>query len=305
MTGTLVIIGATGELGGKTILAACADDATGWPGDIVATYNNSPPVLGLSRVTWVKLDCSDHKAVRSLVVSLSELAAVVYCAVPKHGGAAGKGGALVRAGVVDDVVNCAEAVALIDAKFVMVSTDLVFDGSIPEGESYDEASKTCPPNPYGVYKQQMEQQLLALSGKIVVARTSLILTMDEPPYGKGIQFVVDCINGKKGEIELFTDEWRNMSFSDDLGRALVELAKPQCTHVGLIHMVSDEVTNRWELAKLLAKRLGLEDKLGKFAKSGLSAESGLNRPLNCALSTKLKNKVLTTHIDGISERLSK
>ncbi|CAN8067426.1 unnamed protein product [Agarophyton chilense] len=303
--GPLVIIGGTGELGFKTVLAACAEGSTAWPGDIIATYNNSAPHLGLPRVTWVKLDCADHKAVRSLIVSLCDLAAVVYCAVPKHGGAAGAGGALVRAGIVDDVLNCAEAVALVGARFVAISTDLVFDGRIPPGKCYDEASSTCPPNPYGEYKQQMEKQLLALSGKIVIARTSLILTMDEPPYGKGIQFVLDCIEGKKGEIELFTDELRNMSFSDDLGRALVELAKPQCAHLGVIHMVSDEVTNRWELAKLLAKRLSIEHKLGKFAKSGLSANSGLGRPLNCSLSTKLKNKVLETHIDGISERMSK
>lgn len=302
--GTLVIIGGTGELGRKAVLAACADGPSAWPGSLVATYNNSPPPFTSPKVNWVHLDCADHKAVRSFILSQAHLAAVVYCAVPKHGGAAGKGGSLVRAGIVDDVVNCAEAVTIVAAKFIAISTDLVFDGNIPPSDSYSETSLTCPPNPYGQYKEQMERQLLTLSGKIIIARTSLILTMDEPHFGKAIQFVVDCINGKHGEIELFTDELRNMSFSDDLGRALVELAKPHCTHVGLIHMVSDEVTNRWELAKLLAKRLKLEHNLGKWAKSGISAKSGLNRPLNCSLCTELKNKVLKTHIDGISERLA-
>lgn len=300
---TLIIIGATGELGKETLEAAIARDGTGWPGKIIATYNNSAPHKFHKRISWDKLDCADHKSVRELLAAQSRLGAVLYCAVPKHGGAAAKGSDSVRAGIVDDVVNCAEAVVMLGARFVAVSTDLVFDGKLPEGERYEEGAVTCPPNPYGKYKAEMERRLLGLSGKVVVARTSLILSMEGERYGKGVQFVVDCLEGKRGEIELFTDEWRNMSFADDLGKAMVELGREECRHTGLIHMVSDEVTNRWELANLLATKLGLEDKLGVMAKSGLSSQSGLNRPLNCALSTKVRQAVLKTQIRGISERL--
>lgn len=300
---TLIIIGATGELGEKTLDAAISEDGTGWPGKLIATYNNSAPPKFHERVSWLKLDCADHKSVRELLASQNRLGAVLYCAVPKHGGAGGIGGDSVRAGIVEDVVNCAEAAVMLDARFIAVSTDLVFDGKIPEGERYEESSLTCPPNPYGKYKVEMERRLLGLSGKVVVARSSLILSMEGGKFGKGVQFVVDCLEGKHGEIEMFTDEWRNMSFADDLGRAMVELAKEECGHTGLIHLVSDEVTNRWELAKLLAKKLGLEDKLGVYAKSGLSSQSGLNRPLNCALSAKVRQAVLKTEIRGISEHL--
>lgn len=301
---TLIIIGGTGELGKKVVEAAISGTAVGWPGNVIATFFSSPPEVHHNRVTWAKLDCGDHKAVRSLLAEQASLGAVLYCAVPKHGGAAGKGGDTVRAAIVDDVVNCAEAVVLLGARFVAVSTDLVFDGRIPSEQVYTEKSQTCPPNPYGKYKAEMERRLMELSGKIVIARTSLILTVDEGAYGKGAQFVVDCLLGKHGEIEIFTDELRNMSFSDDLGLAMVELAKDECGHVGFIHMVSDEITNRWELAKLLAKKLGIEEKLGVHAKSGLSAESGLNRPLNCSLSTELTQVVLKTKIRGVTERLS-
>lgn len=300
---TLIIIGATGELGRKTVEAACAEDGTGWHGEIIATYYSSAPKSLCSRVKWQKLDCSDHKEVRTLLASQASLGAVAYCAVPKHGGAAGKGGQAVRTGIVDDVVNAAEAVVMLGARFVAISTDLVFDGNIPAGDLYNEKSTTCPPNPYGKYKVDMEERLSGLSGKVVIARTSLILTLDEDYTGKGVQFVVDCMDGKHGEIEIFTDELRNMSFSDDLGKAIVELAKAECSHVGVVHMVSDDITNRWELAKLLARKLGKEHMLGKYAKSGLSAKSGLNRPLNCGLSTKLVKSVLKTRIRGVSERL--
>lgn len=301
---SLIIIGGTGELGQKVVEAACSDKSTGWPGKIIATYFSSFPQKKHPRLVWQKLDCGDHKEMRSLIAQQNALGAVLYCAVPKHGGAAGKGGGPIRAGIVDDVVNCAEAVVMLGARFVVVSTDLVFDGHISPGELYTEKSPTCPPNPYGKYKEEMEDRLMGLSGKVVIARTSLILTMEEGNYGKGVQFIIDCLTGKHGEIELFTDELRNMSFADDLGLAMVELAKDDCRHNGLIHMASDETTNRWELAKLIAKKLGLEDKLGVHARNGLSTKSGLNRPLNCSLSTELRQSVLKTEIRGISERLS-
>lgn len=302
---TLIIIGGTGELGRKAVQAAQSTGETGWPGNIIATHHHSPPPHYHPRVTWTPLDCSDQKAVRSLIASQTGLGAVIYCAVPKHGGAAGKGGDSVRVGIVDDVVNCAEASVMVAARFIAVSTDLVYDGRLPVGQRYCEASLPAPCNAYGRYKVEMEERLGRLSGGVVIARTSLILTMDKGgEYGKGVRFVVDCLEGKHGEIEIFTDELRNMSFADDLGLALVELAKRDCPFKGgVINLVSDEVTTRWELAKRVAAKLGMEDKLGGVVKSGLSAKSGLDRPLNCALSTELRNRVLKTNIRGLSERL--
>lgn len=302
---TLIIIGGTGELGRKTVAAAEATDGSGWTGDIIATYKTSAPNQSMSRTQWHYLDCADHKAVRTFLLSQGSLATVLYCAIPKGGNASATHNDGLHGGIVEDVLNCGEAVAILGGRFVAVSTDLVFDGKKERNDAYNELSATSPINAYGQYKAEMERRLLSISGKIVIARTSLILTMDEgQQYGKGMQFVVDCVNGKHGEIELYTDELRNMSFADDLGRAMVELGQPQCEHIGLVHMVSEENTSRWELAKLVAKHLGVEDLLGKWAKSGLSSQSGLTtRPLNCSLSTKLRETVLKTKIRGISERL--
>lgn len=298
---TIIIIGGTGELGYQTVLAAEATDGTGWSGNIIATYHNSAPKKGTTRTHWQPLDCSDHKAVRSMLASQTSLAAVLYCAVPKGANANAKTSDVLRSGIVDDVLNCAEAVCMIGARFVAVSTDLVFNGNIPTQERYTVDSQVSPMNAYGKYKAEMEKRLFGLNGKIIIARTSLILTVgDDVPYGKGAQFVVDCINGKHGQIELFTDETRSMSFADDLGRVMVELGKKDCPHSGVVHMVSEEATNRWELAKLLAKRMSCENLLGKDVSSGLSSQSSMKRPLNCALVPSTFN----TRIQGISERLA-
>lgn len=304
--GALLVVGAMGELGSHTVAAA----VEAWNGPVIAVCHSSSPKASManaSGATWVHLDCSDHKAVRTYFAAAQRISAVIYCAVPKHRGANETGADSVRAGIVDDVVACAEAAAMIGARFVAVSTDLVHDGLKPAGERYSESDPPTPTNAYGRFKVDMERELANISSAIVIARSSLILTLGDGadvPHGKGIRFVVEAIEGRHGEIEIFEDELRNMSFGDDLGRALVELASPSCAHRGIINLVSDETTNRWELAKLLAKKLGKEDLLGVHAKSGLSKDSGMNRPLNCALSSDLAKKVLNTKIRGISERLA-
>ena len=306
------MIGGTGELGSATVIAACAKH--GWEGTVYATYRTAPPNAALrnaaSRAEWIHLDCAEHKQVRSLLASASHrIVAVVYCAVPKHKGANDSGSSpSIRAGIVDDVVAAAEATAMSGGRFVAVSTDVVYDGNLPAGQLYKVDSPVSPTNPYGKFKAEMEDQLKNISSSIVIARSSLILSLkddgdENSTHGKAIRFVLSAINGDHGKIELFEDELRCMSFADDLGAALVELASPDCTHTGVIHIVSDEVTNRWELAKKLAKKYGLDDKIGKFAINGLSKDSGFNRPLNCALDSTLTRKVLKTKIRGISERL--
>jgi len=293
----LLVIGGAGELGRSTVLAAATEWSGGREG-LWATYHSTlPDAELLNAAQWIQLDCSDHEAIRETIMKVNPTG-VIYCAVPKHGGAAGKGGDKVMNGIVDDVVAAAEASVIIGARFIAISTDQVFDGKLSEGLCYKETDEINPTNPYASYKTVMEKKLLTLAGPIIICRTSLILTME--PIGKGIEFVVKCLRGEMGEIVLFTDELRNMTFSDDLGSGLVELAESTCEFRGIVHLVSDEITNRYELSKKLSKVLGIET---NFVKSGLSKESGMNRPANLSLDTTLIKSVLRrTKLRGVSER---
>lgn len=166
---------------------------------------------------------------------------------------------------------------------------------------------------YARYKVEMENALHGMP-HVLIARTSLILSLGNEdagiPPGKGVQFVVDALQGKapnqNGPFVMFTDELRCMSFSDDLGAALVEIAGQEGNifRHRVVHLVSDEVTNRYELACRLARHFDMSEAINRFVIAGLSAESGLNRPLNCALSNNLLKSLLkTTRIRGLSERL--
>lgn len=131
------------------------------------------------KITWQQLDASDHARVES-VVRGQRVCAVVYCAVPKHQGAAATDTPALHRGIVDDVTHCARIACDTGARFVVVSTDQachcppplppasttnasacaaqVWDGR--QGSPYTETDAPTPINAYGRAKADMEASLL-------------------------------------------------------------------------------------------------------------------------------------------------
>lgn len=309
----LLVIGGCGELGWQVVLAA---SSTACVSETVATFNRTEPTAeeraAVGAVKWIKLDLGDHSAVATLVHSL-DTSAIIYCAVPKHGGAGGKGGDAVRRGIVDDVVYVAECKRA-STRFIVPSTDLVFDGLIPAGRRYKEDDTVSPTNFYAESKAAMESKLLGFPN-VTVARTSLILTLGSDSdvrkeHGQGIAFVVNALTGslpgQTGAFDMFTDEIRNMAFSDDLAAALIALASVAGPIDAVLHLAADEACSRYDLACRLAVHFDMPEALGKTVQPALSAESGLNRPLNCALDTARLRSLLDpigVRVRGLSERL--
>lgn len=157
-TPTLLVVGGCGELGWATV---CAAHRTSSFNAIAATYFRKEPTEAqrAQRATkWVQLDCGDHDKVGN-VLSVLKPRAVIYCAVPKHGGASGKGGDSVRRGIVDDVVHAAEVSRDVNALFIVLSTDLVFDGTLPAGKAYTENDSVSPTSNVSL-EQRMQPHIL-------------------------------------------------------------------------------------------------------------------------------------------------
>jgi len=279
----LLVVGGSGELGRQIVAAA----AGAW--DVHATYLTRPP--SAPGATWHRLDIADRQAVRALVTQVGT-AAVIHAAVSGHTQARAASDADFRTAIVDGGRYVAEAAAQEGARCIVLSTDLVFDGvrgNYAEGD---------PPNPrtlYGQAKADMERALLALETDLAIARTSLILTLE--PMGKHVDWIVAAL--RRGERRtLFTDELRCPVWSDELAAALLELVR--LDYRGLLHVAGPEVTHRYALGLALAAHFGLDP---APIVPGLSAESGLNRPLNCTLDSRRAYALLKTPIRGVSARL--
>ena len=314
----LLVIGGSGELGSALVRAAAEAAETPTVSGVRAvwaTYRTRRPsvctLVGSKApsVRWFYLDTADRRATSDLIqrasTEIGPLLTVVFCAVPKHGGAAGPGGDDIRSGIVDHVLYAAEATKLAgmvegaersSCRFVAISTDQVFDG-VPPHPPYTTDAPRRPLNPYGHYKVEMEDTLQNIHHPdLVIARTSLILTLGMQPHedGKAIAFLRSALIETHGKpLVLFTDEIRNMSWSNDLAEALVEVATAiRCERVTMdadtatvIHLACPETTNRFALAQRLLSTRWSEYRhraAGRIT-PGLSAESGLRRPLDLTM----------------------
>ncbi|HLJ97340.1 MAG TPA: SDR family oxidoreductase [Gemmataceae bacterium] len=137
------------------------------------------------------------------------------------------------------------------ARFLLVSTDLVFDG---EKGWYREADAPCPLSMYGRTKAAAETPVVGIQRSLVV-RLSLL-------FGPGIvgrpyffdEQVAAIREGRP--ITLFRDEWRTPVSLATGARALVALVQSDVG--GILHLGGPERLSRWEMGQRLAAFLGVE-----------------------------------------------
>ena len=275
----LLVLGGSGELGHQVVRSAGKRD-------VHSTFLSRPRQV--NGESWYQLDITDREAVHRLMSQIHPNA-VVHTAVSAHDRAKFLSEDAFRMAIVDGGRCLAEAAAEVGARCIVMSTDLVFDGT--QG-NYREDDGPNPIMPYGQAKADMESVLLSMGTDLVVVRTSLVLTLD--PIGKHAAWIVDALrHGVRRD--LFTDELRCPIWSDQLADALLELTS--LDYRGLLHVTGPEVCNRYMLGMALADYFDLDKSLIRPA---LSAESGLNRPLDCTLDCSRAFDLLETPIQGLS-----
>ncbi len=278
----LLVIGGSGELGQQVVTVA-----NDWA--VTATYLTRPRQV--SSETWHRLDITDRTTVHHLIAWLRPRA-IIHAGLSAHDRARFSSEADFQAAVVNGGRHVAEAAAEAGARCIVLSTDLVFDGT--QG-NYAEADPPSPIMAYGQAKADMEHALLTMGTDLVVVRTSLILTLE--PMGKHVSWIADAL--RRGQHrDLFTDELRCPIWNDELAAALLELVT--LDYRGLLHVAGPEMTHRYALGLAIADHYGLDS---SFITPALSAESGLNRPLNCTLNCARAYSLLTAPITGLSARI--
>jgi dTDP-4-dehydrorhamnose reductase len=281
----LLVIGGSGELGQQVLLAAAGT----W--EVHATFLRRPRPL--ADESWHQLDIIDLHAVHRLVRELRPNA-VIHAALSDRDRVRFSSDEVFHMAITDGGRYVAEAAAAVGARCIVLSTDLVFDG---RRGNYTEDDPPYPIIGYGQAKADMERALLALRTDLAIVRTSLILTLE--PMGKHVAWIVEA--PRRGEHrDLFTDELRCPIWSDQLAVALLELAAHD--YRGLLHVAGPEVSHRYALGLALADYFGLDP---SFITPALSAESGLNRPLDCTLDCNRAYRLLKTPIHGVSARIGK
>jgi dTDP-4-dehydrorhamnose reductase len=175
----------------------------------------------------------------------------------------------------------ARAAAVVGARLVHVSTDVVFDGR--KGAPYVETDLPEPVTEYGRTKAEAESRVVAAHPHALVVRTSLL-------YG-GAESSKHELAARDPELTFYTDEIRSPVHVGDLAAALLELAVLELG--GPLHVAGADAVSRAELAELIA---------GRPVRTG-AAPPG--RPLDCTLDSSRAQALLRTRLRGVREVLAR
>src|SRR5574340_1280481 len=142
--------------------------------------------------------------------------------------------------------------------FVYVSTDYVFDG---EKGMKKESDMPSPVDYYGYSKHQGELAVQDMASSWCIARTSTPFGMHDTKKSFPI-FVAENLRAKK-EISIVTDQYTSPTYVPNLSQMLIEISTRQI--LGVIHLAGATRISRYDMATLVAQKLGLEKSLLKPA----------------------------------------
>ena len=178
------------------------------------------------------LDLAAPSSIRE-AVERARPSAIFFCAYDKSNPAI----------TVDAAVAAARAAVAEGARFVLFSSDMVFDG---RAGAYTEQSPTAPLSPYGRMKADAEALVRAEHAGAVVIRTSLLVGES----GIMLRPSFECEGFMRGQsVTLYRDEWRSPTHVDDVARASWELCALELS--GVFHVAGPERLTRLELGRLL------------------------------------------------------
>lgn len=171
----------------------------------------------------IKLDITDKDAV-FLAVEKMKPDAIVHCAAWTNVDAAEEPENLekVRAVNVEGTRNLAEACREVDAKFVYISTDYVFNGSGDEPWRADDKNY-APINVYGQSKLDGELEVVKALDKYFIVRIAWV-------FGRnGKNFIKTMLEvGKKHEVvRVVDDQIGTPTYTVDLARLLVDMIETE------------------------------------------------------------------------------
>jgi len=148
----------------------------------------------------------------------------------------------------------AKEAANIDAFFVYVSTDYVFDGK--QGMKKEDDI----PNPLGFYGQSKlsgEVALNKLASSWAIARTSTPFGIH--PKKKSFPIWVKENLQSKKEIKVLEDQYTSPTYVPNLSKMLIEIATRQIN--GIIHLAGATRISRYDLAKMISDKMNMDSNL--------------------------------------------
>ena len=201
---------------------------------------------------------------------------------------------------VEATVRLAEIAAHLGARFIHVSSDMVFDGTQSPYRSTD------MPNPlseYGRQKLEAEKRILATTDEnLVVLRITLL--NGNSPSGKRSphERILDGL-ATGSPSTLFEDEIRQPSSAENVSDAMVELMERPNLN-GLFHWAGSQEISRYELGLRILEKFGFSpERIVRGSLGDAPKELG-NRPTHLTFELNPLAGKLKTRPASLEEQMS-
>jgi len=240
--GDVLITGASGQVGWHLCRYLTRQDYR-----VTGTYHSHKP--DLEGVELLQCNLEDPRSFSELCGR--DYRAVIHAAALTHADRCEKMPDLARRVNVEGTKALAETLRP-EARFVCISTDLVFDGG---NGGYRETDPINPVNFYGQSKAEGEQAALNRPGAVVVR---LCLSYGPAtPFSAGFSSVMKSLLDAGQPVRLFVDQYRTPIYVGDIVKA-VERVIEQEPRNRTYHLGGAERLSRWDFGCLYVDVFGYE-----------------------------------------------
>lgn len=155
----------------------------------------------------------------------------------------------------ENLVKTCEA---IDAFFIHLSTDFIFDG---EAGPYKEDDQPNPVSFYGQSKWDAEKLVMASKCEWAIVRTVLVFGVTPGMSRSNIILWVKDNLEKGNPLNIVDDQWRTPTLAEDLAMGCYLIAKKKAS--GVFHVSGDEMLTPYQMAMRTARYFDLDPSLIK------------------------------------------
>jgi dTDP-4-dehydrorhamnose reductase len=223
---------------------------------------------------------------------------------------------------VEGTAHLVEAAKNIGARFIFLSSDLVFDGS---AERYDEDSPTNPLSVYGRTKVQGEELVRTGSDDFAIVRTTVMYGWSSRHTESMAEWILRGLQESR-ELNMYHDQYRQFILINDLVAAIFELIEMESPSTPrpfdklrtaqarddagpgqgplneTILVAGPELLSRYEFAKRLAQIFGLPVANIRSIPFDSVPQAAFT-PKRLSLDTTKAARILRTPIRGIDDGL--
>lgn len=246
----ILITGANGLLGQKLIALLQHIDGV----ELTATgrgINRNPE----GNYTYLSADLNNHEGMQMfLQLTLPEV--IIHCAAKTQVDECENYKEECWRVNVDATQNLINIARNLNARFVYISTDFVFDGL---SGPYRESDEPDPISHYGKSKHQAEQLVINSGLQYAIVRTVLVYGVSVDPSRSNIVLWVknELENGRM--IRVVDDQWRTPTLAEDLAYGIWLVIRKR--KEGIFHISGNDTLSPFLLAQRVADFFELDKKL--------------------------------------------